>query len=264
MTEKYSRGGVGSILVRMEHIHEAGTGILGLDGKELVVGDTRLEKERRARTNATVIQVPISLGRKPIGSTKTGLPAYGPSRLPEADVSVHDAIYARPQNKITWMSDIAPEVKVGDKIFFPWTQTLDSRNVIAKARDGKSVIVRISYDTVYAVIRERKIIPIGGHILIDPVFETWDHILKPTFYNFNGPDGKPAPRPKSEWIAVKTAPKHIDREGVVKHIGTPLKGQRCALKPGTRVLYKPKLQNMVDIEGEKYFIMRQDQILLYR
>ena len=265
MIEKYKRGGIGMVLVRMEHTHKVNTGIVGLNGQELVIGDHEYQKERNARTQATVIQTPLSIGRKPIGSKREGIPKYGPIRIPEADIDgINDAVYARPKTEYTWMSDIAPEVQVGDSIYFAWNQTFDGRNVIAKAKDGKSMILRIAYDTIHAVVRDGKIIPIGGNVLIDPIWENFDSTLRPTYYPFNGPDGKPAVRPKSEWIQVKLFEKHKDREGVIKYIGTPLKGQRCALKPGMRVMYKPVLQNLLDIEGGKYFVMRQDQILLYR
>lgn len=265
MIEKYKRGGVGYILAKFEKTHETGTGIMGLDGKELVIGDTDYQKERRARIFGTVIQIPVALGKKPLYSEKSGVPGYGAIRLPEADIEViHDAVYARPQNKVKWFHDMLPEVQIGDRVYCAWTQIFDQRNMIAKAPDGKSFIFKISYDCIYCVVREGKIIPIGSHILVDPVFDAWESQLKPTYYPFNGPDGKPAVRPKKEWMQVKVHERHRDREGIIAHIGSPLKGERCALKKGMKILYRPKLQNLLDIEGGKYFILRQNQVMLYR
>lgn len=265
MIEKYKRGGVGFIIVKLDNVFKTSTGIVGLDGKELVIGDPEFQKEKRAQIYGEVIMTPISLGKKPMGQKKSGLPKYGAIRLPEADIDqIHDAVYSKPKLEYQWVHDIAPEVEVGDRVYFNWNQVFDQRNMIAKANGGKSFIFKISYDTVYCVIRAGQVIPIGGNVLIDPVWESFESILRPTYYPFKDATGQPAVRPKKEWIQVKTAPKHIDREGVIKHIGTPLKGDKCQLKVGMKVLYKPNLQNLLDIEGGKYFILRQDQILLYR
>lgn len=265
MTGQYSRGGVGYLIVRFEKVYETGTGILGLDGKELIIGDTDYNREKRARIFGTVIQVPISLGKKPISSEKAGFPGYGAIRLPDdMDAQISDAIYSRPKNRIRFMSDIVPDVQLDDRIYCSWTQVFDQRNLLAKSANGKVFVFRVSYDTVYCTVRDEKIIPIGGNVLIDPIWDTWETILKPSYYPFNGPDGKPAVRPKSEWIQVKTAPKTVDREGIITHLGEPLKGDRCTLKPGMRVLFKPNLKNLTEIEGSKYFIVPQNKILLYR
>lgn len=260
---KYTRGGVGSLLVQMSAVYKTGTGIKGLNGQELVLGDEGYAKEKHANTSGVVIQIPVSYGKHPIGSSRSGFPAYGASRLPEADVVIKDVFYARPNNKIKFRNDIEPEIQVGDKVYCPWTAVFDKRNLIAKGADGKSFIFKVAVDLVYAVVRAGKIIPIGSHVLIDPVFESWESILRPTYYDFKDKFGKPMERPKSEWLQVKTAPKQIDRQGIIKHIGSPLKGETCQLKPSMKVLYKPNLKNLLEIEGEKYFIMRQDQILLY-
>lgn len=265
MIEKYKRGGVGYCLIKLDAIYKTGTGITGLDGKELVVGDTDYAKEKHANTSGVVIQLPVDLGKHPLTSKRMGFPKYGASRLPEKDVEqISHALYSRPTASWKFRNDIAPEVELNDKVYFQWQAVFDKRNLIAQAPDKKSFIFKVAYDLIYCAVREGKIIPIGAHVLIDPVWESFDSILRPTYYPFNGPDGKPAPRPKKEWIQVKTAPKNIDREGIIAHIGTPLKGDKTPLKAGMKVLYKPVMKNLLDVEGGKYFIMRQDQILCYK
>lgn len=264
MIEKYARGGTGYCLVKLDAVYKKSTGILGVDGKELVLGDPDYNKEKHANTAGTVIQIPVSLGKHPISSERSGWPAYGAIRLPDKDINISDAIYSRPQNKIKFRNHIEAEVQVGDKAYFQWQVVFDKRHLIAQAPDKSSFIFKVNYDLIYAVVRAGQIIPIGSNVLIDPIFETWDHTLKPTYYPYNDRTGKPMVRPKKEWIQIKVAPKHVEREGVIKHIGSPLKGEKCYLKKEMKVLYKPKLQNLLDVEGSKYFILRQNQIILYK
>lgn len=264
MIEKYKRGGVGFILVKLDAVYKKSNGILGVDGKEIILGDPDYNKEKNANTSGTVIQIPVALGKHPISSERSGWPAYGAIRLPEADINISDAIYSRAQNKIKFRNDIKADVQVGDKVYFQWQAVFDRRHLIAQAPDKSSFIFKVNYDLVYAVVRDGKIIPIGSNILIDPVFETWENTFKKTYYPYNDRTGKPMVRPKKDWIQIKVAPKHVEREGVIKHIGSPLRGEKCVLKEGMKVLYKPKLQNLLDVEGNKYFIIRQNQIILYK
>lgn len=265
MIEKYRRGGINNVLIKMDSVYKMGTGITGLDGKELVLGDPDYDKQRNANTSGTVILTPVALSKKPLYGISPGIPGYGAIRLPDADIEApSEAIYARPRNRYKAINDIIPEVQVGDKIYVPWTAIHDKRNLVADTPDKKSFIFRVPYELIYCVVREGKVIPIGAHVLVDPLFEEMESILRPTYYQFNGPDGRPAVRPKSEWVQTKVITRHQDRTGVIAHIGLPLKGERCALEVGMKVLYKPKLQNLLDIEGKKYFILRQNQILLYQ
>ena len=264
MIEKYKRGGVNDLIIKMDEVYKTGSGVLGLDGKEIVLGDADYNREKNAKTVGTVILTPVSLSKKPLYGLPDGVPGYGPLRLPDADVSPHSAIYATPKNQYKFINDIIPEVQIGDKVYVAWTAIFDRRNMIAQAPDKKSFIFRVPYEQVYCCVRDGKVIPIGAHVLIDPIFETWESILKPVYYDFKDALGQPVPKPKDQWIQVRTAPKHVEREGVIKHIGTLLKGDTCLLKPGMKVLYKPKLQNLLEIEGQKYFIVRQNQILLFK
>lgn len=265
MIGQYKRGGVGYVLVKLDTVYKFKSGIKGLDGQDLVLGDEEFDRQRNAKTHGEVIQLPIALSKAPLYNIPPGFPAYGPIRFPDSDVdTIATAFYSVPNNKYKFQNDIAPEVEIGDQVFFPWTVTHDKRNLIAKAPDNKSFIFKLSYDLIYAVKRAGKVIPIGGHVLVDPLFETWDSILKPTYYPFKNPDGTWVERPKSEWIQIKTVPRTVDRTGVIKYIGTPLSGEKLRLKVGMKILYKPKLQSLQDIDGEKLFIIPQNQVLCYQ
>jgi co-chaperonin GroES (HSP10) len=102
---------------------------------------------------------------------------------------------------------------------------------------------------------------IGSHVLIDPIMESWDEILHPTYYDIKDKFGAKIPRPKSEWLQIKTAPAKKDRQGIIKHIGSPLRGEKCHLAQGDKILFKPNMRNLIKIEDKNYFVMRQDQIV---
>jgi hypothetical protein len=175
----------------------------------------------------------------------------------------HPALYRIGNiNKYKFMSDIAPEVEVNDLIYFKWRVLYSAQNIIAKSSgDSPEMIVKVPYDHIFCAVRNGKIIPIGGNVLIDPEFESMDDILKPTYYPTVDSQGNKMPRPKEEWIKVKQFPEDKDRQGTVKHVGTPLKGDRCFLEPGMRVVYKNRLKNLVTIEGGKYIVLPHNTIL---
>jgi co-chaperonin GroES (HSP10) len=104
-------------------------------------------------------------------------------------------------------------------------------------------------------------IMIGSHVLIDPILETFDEILRPTYYDIKDKFGNFIQRPKKEWIQIKTAPSKKDRQGIVVEVGTPLRGEKCYIKKGDKILFKPNMKNLIKIEGKSYFVLRQDQIL---
>lgn len=265
MIGEYKRGGVGFCLVKLGTVYKTMSGKKGINGKELVLGDAEFAKERHAQTYGEVIQIPIALSMSPLYGLSPGFPAYGPINLPEADVQApSDAIYSKPSNVYRFQKDIAEEVKIGDRIYFQWQSTFDKRNLIAQTPDKSVYIFKINYDQIYCAVRDGKIIPIGSFVLIDPEFETWESIMRPTYYDIKDKDGNPVQKPKDKWIQTKTAPKTVDKLGTIRHIGTPLKGEPNQLKVGMKVLYKPILKNLLEIEKEKYFILRANQILCYQ
>jgi hypothetical protein len=268
MLEKFKRGGVGHCLIKLDRVYDDATGVKGIGGQELVLGDPDFRKERRARTWGTIVQVPISMGNHPLYQVRNGFPAYGPVRLPEADIDPpSNSIYSTPKNTYKFMSDISQDLVVGDKVYFSWMATYDKKNLVARTapdqKGNESFIFRVSYDLIYCAIRGKEVIMIGGNVMVDPIMETMDSIFVPTYYPFKDRTGKPMLRPKNEWIQKKVAPEHIDREGIVAHVGDPIKGEFCYIRPGMKVIYKPSLKSMLDIEGKKYFIVPQNQILCY-
>lgn len=266
MTEKFSKGGVGFCLVEMKGgMYNEGTGVKGVDGKEIIVGDVGFRREHYVKTKAKVIQLPIGLSHNPITMHSFGFPPYGACRTIDGDMDdPSPAIYSNnPPMEYKLSSDIRQEVCLHDDIYFKWRVVFSKQNLIAQSADKPpSFIFKVPYDHIYCAVRDGNIIMIGSHVLIDPVWEQWEDILVKTYYqNIKNPDGSLMERPKKEWILKKASPDKKDRQGIIAHIGSPLKGWNTDLKQGDRILYKAKLNNLVTIEGKKYFVLRQDQIV---
>lgn len=262
----YKKGGTGYCLIKVDNPFEVDTGAKGINNIPLV-SDVTFQPERRARTSAIVIQEPLFLGNQPILQVNSGWPGYGPVRhIPDhdSDEDISTVLYSQGDYNYKVMSDIAPEVKIGDKAYFVWRVLFNRKNLIAetKAKSGdREWIYRLSYENIYCVVRDENIIMIGSYVLIDPILESWESIFVPTYSHIKDEHGKPILKPRSQWIQSKTAPAQKDRLGIVKHIGTPLRGDVCHLSVGDKVLYKPNLKSMITVEGVKYFCMRSDFVV---
>jgi hypothetical protein len=266
MIGNYKKAGYNSVLVLIEgSIFNEDTGVQGLNGLT-IQADTSYQPEKRLKCHGKVIKLPVDLSNVPISQASSGFPVYGASRdLNNEDEEISTSLYSTGGNfEFKFMSDIPQEIQEGDKIYFRWRVLMSMGNKVAESKGSpKQWIFKVPYDQIICAVREGKIIPIGSNVLIDPIFESWDEILRPTYYPYKNSLGEPIERPKSEWLQIKVAPGHKERVGKVAHIGSPLKGDRRYMKAGDHVLYKPKLRNMVEIEGGKYFVLRQDQILTF-
>lgn len=253
----FSRGGVGYVLVRTDSLYE--------DVVDGVRVDGTYDRARVSRTHATVVQVPVSMGNYPIYQTPVGFPGYGAIRIyKDHDMdSPHAALYKiGGVNRYKFMSDIAEEVMVGDRIYFKWRVMYSRNNILAKTGGlNPEYLVKVPYDHIYCAVRAGEIIPIGGHVLIEPQREDESEILVKTYFDFKDKNGNPVERPESQWIRTKIFPDNKDRVGTIFRTGTPLRGDRRFLENGMKVVYKTKLTNLISVQGHKYFIVQQKNIL---
>lgn len=262
----YRLGGANNVLIKVHSLVESKTDHRGIAGQAIMV-DTTYEPEKRVKTSGTVVQLPLYLGNLPFSSIPSGYPGYGAIREVDGDMDDPSPdFYTTGKSRFRMMNDIAAEVQVGDTIYFKWRVIHNRNNLVAESIEKDAAkpsawIFRVPYDQIYCSLRDGKIIPIGGHVLIDPIFETWEEILRPTYYPYKNNLGEFIERPKSEWIQTKVAPAKKDQQGVVAHVGTPIRGERREINPGDKVLYRPKLKSLVKIEGKQYFVMRQDQVV---
>jgi len=197
----YKQGGSGYCLIKIQgNLFDTNTGKKGVNGQEIVL-DATFQKERRARIDGEVIQIPFYMGNAPIVQVPIGFPGYGLIRDlgdEEVDESIPE-LYSPTGGIYDYklMSDIEPEVQIGDKIYFKWRVTFNHKNLLAQSMEGTPTwIFKVPYDHIYCAVRDGKIIMVGSHVLIDPVMETWDSILRPTYYDIKDKDGNFIPRPK--------------------------------------------------------------------
>lgn len=256
----FRRGGVGYVLVKTDTILEDSVG----DGRPILV-DGSYDRAKVVRTYATVVQTPVSMGNYPIRQIPVGFPGYGAIRIyKDHDMdNPHPALYRiGGVNKYRFMSDIAEEVMVGDRIYFKWRVMYGRNNILARSEgDNPEYLVKVPYDHIYCAVRGGEIIPIGGHVLIQPEREDEREIMIKTYYDVKDRNGNPVERPESQWIRTKIFPDNKDRVGTVFRTGTPLRGDGRYLENGIRVVYKTRLKSLLLVEGHRYFIIPQNNIL---
>jgi len=238
--------------------------------------DPSFDPARHVNICGEVAQVPIRLSNKPIMIMKErlGFPGYGPIRGVPTDYDKNnlDSIYASKAPKVHRMHDIAMEVEPGDKIYFHYNTLLREDNFVADNLMGINALDfdlwKVRYDQIFCVIRPRKkkkqgneIIMIGSWCLVEPDMETWDDIVYPTYYDIIDPiTNKKKLRPKEEWIQVKKRPEKQYLKGHLKHVGTPLKDIKRQLNQGDYIVYTPNADFEIEVEGKKYFAIRQNHI----
>jgi hypothetical protein len=228
--------------------------IIGHDGSKLKL-DTSFDLDRNARIHGTVVSVPVRLSKgMPIGQDALGFPA--PSM---------DSDYVP---RFKFLQDISMEVEVGDTIYFNYkTLRYDTSFVGYFPFNGEVVpVYKVKYDSVYCSVRNKKIIPIGGHVLLQPDLQSFDERHIPTYSDtLLDQDGNPQINPKEKWIQINVEPEGRYLRAYVKHIGTPLKGWSKVAEEGDLVVLrkidtKKSLYPVRTIEGEDFIVTRQRMI----
>ncbi len=183
----------------------------------------------------------------------------------------------------TWKTaaDIKMDVLAGDKVYFHYN-TLEAENRL-NFRDGRKVY-KLAYQNVICVVREstsidmdmlmdyctkasldivkelhkikegsseitvdimKEIIPIGGRVLIEPVYDEGVQDLG---------DGKMGKLSAGGLVVeIDNKPKYL--EGIVRYISL-LKGEETELAPGDTIIYQKNSDWLVNIEGKEYYCMR--------
>ncbi len=218
----------------------------GIGGVELYI-DPTFEPAKHVCIYGEVVSVPVRMSPTiPISQESRGLPSY----------------HGVAPYHYKYLSDIPQEVRVGDRIYFHFN-TIKQQNFVQV--DGKhpdrTWFIKVRYDQVFCVIRDGKIIPIGGNCLIDPDFESWEDISIPVPSGLTNPDGSPIMKPKEQWLVTKSAPSYKYLKGFVRHVGSPLRGDNCEIREGQRIWYHRNADFMVKVEGREYFVIKQRHII---
>lgn len=257
------------IVFKTDKMFEDKVKLGGKDGRELIF-DPMFQPWLHVRTFGEVVDIPIHLGPQPMPMQEyVGTPEY----------------FGYAPTKFKKLSDIEPEVEIGDKIYFHFN-TVALKNMMLEEGEhpNKTYYFKVRYDQVICAVREsmtigvipdtfkadggrtvktthKRIIPIGSYTLVEPDYETWDDILIPTYTDLVDEQGKKIPKPKDKWIQTKVMPKYHELKGYVRHVGTPLKGDECQVNEGDHIIYRKNADWTVKIEGKDYFVIRQRHIL---
>lgn len=246
--------------------------------------DARFEKGRHTRIYGTVVGIPNKLNREVImWRDYEGLPqpvSYYNSELAaqmadvqsrgqymevaekkEYDRKMRNQLYDPSAHEPTYktIGDIAPEVKIGDRIYFHYNTVKEENRFPLK--DGRKLYL-VRYDQVLCAVREigtdgyKQIIPIGSHVLVEAVWD--DEVEEIELKGHEKVRGKIS---KSGLITeLHDKPKPLI--GKIAHIGTPLVGEPdLGLVPGDEVYYLPESDWVNTIEGRDYYIMKQKDII---
>ncbi len=142
----------------------------------------------------------------------------------------------------TYAEGIVPEIKIGDRAYFHFNTICEENLVLIKGVEH----YKVGYENVFCVKRDEELIMIGGWCLVEEIIEGEDYgsLINPH-------------KEQSKY------------EGVLRHIGTPrgtknlphyFDGVVVEIKPGDRVFFREFSRFENQIDGKKYFCMRQEDI----
>lgn len=216
----------------------------GANGETLVL-DPSFDPQKHARTYGEVVSLPAQLTRKPFMQEHRGSP-------PGDSVPF----------EYRYTSDVAQDVQVGDRIYFHFN-TITMRNCVKEegVHPNRVWYFKVSYEQILCAVRDGQIIPISSYVLVDPDFESWDDILVETFTNLKDKDGNFIPKPKEQWLQKKVRPEYKYLTAYVRHVGKPLKGDKCEVEVGQKIWYRRNADWMNTVEGKDYFAIRQRHII---
>ncbi len=139
-------------------------------------------------------------------------------------------------------ADFVQEVLEGDKIYFHFN-TITDQNLVQYLGDK---IYKLAYQNAICVVRDGVIMPITGHILVDPI---WDDGVQDLG------TGKRGKLSESGIVTeLHDKPKYL--EGIVKHVCSPMNGDIMDISAGDKVIYKPHADWEVEIEGVKFYVIK--------
>lgn len=156
--------------------------------------------------------------------------------------------------------DIEPEIQVGDEVHFHYNSIDEDSELVI---DGKTYHM-IMYEMILASVRGEEVIPIGGIVLCEPIY---DNNEGEEFAEIELPDGgsETVRRRSGSGIILDIKASHNHKEARVAYIGSPLKSKpKLDVENGDRVMYLPNadFDNAGDtINGKKYFYMHQDELI---
>jgi len=162
----------------------------------------------------------------------------------EENVLHSPASYPFYKGKVFTIADIDPIIRPGDKIYFYYNAINAWRYKIEI--DGE-YYRELDYTDVICVVRDGEILPVGGHMLVEPYFgkDVTQEGFKQTRIKVKSHNG----------IITELVTKPKDIFGIVKKISAPLKNDEIGCKVGDMILFKDYAAFIQNIEGREYYAM---------
>ena len=67
---------------------------------------------------------------------------------------------------------------------------------------------------------------------------------------------------KKEWIQTKVKSDIDELKWFVRHVESPLTGKESYVEPGDHVYFMKESKIRIEVEGKKYYVMRQYRIIV--
>jgi co-chaperonin GroES (HSP10) len=159
-----------------------------------------------------------------------------------------------------------PEVKVreGDKVYFHYL-SIHNDNYLGRSEDGMKLF-KVRHDHIFCKVYnmmmcgitnpEDVIVMLNNYCLVSPYY---GEDFKEVEVGKGKVQAKTKMVGKVELVTeLKDKPEHL--KGILRHIGKGF-GETIEALPGDKVVYIPNSEFENEIEGEKYYVMKQDQIV---
>ncbi len=144
---------------------------------------------------------------------------------------------------------IVPEVEKGDIVVLHFNSIDEGSRI----EIGEEVFYLVPYEYVFAVLRDSRIVMIGGRVLCLPYYE-----------NAIEEDGMMIRKTESG-IITEINVKHDLKKAVLAHIGNPLRNAEVLpVAIGDLIWYAQDADFENEVAGKTYFCMMQDDILMYK
>jgi co-chaperonin GroES (HSP10) len=208
------------------------TSILGADGKPLQLQlNTEYNPHHHAKIDAEVYATPDKYGNSEVIWEHTGC-----VKVPNKD------------KKVKRVKDFDINLKKGDKVYFHYL-TLTDDQFIDRLEDGSSLYY-VYPENIYCSINDGKINPVMGTVFIEPYFG--DDVVD---VEYDKQTIKARVTESDIVSEIVKNPKHL--QGKVSVIGEPEGFDDSGVREGDIIFYTLNSDFENDIEGNKYYIMRQ-------
>jgi co-chaperonin GroES (HSP10) len=151
---------------------------------------------------------------------------------PEERKRIWGIVVATPVELSAHLSNIVPEIKVGDKVYFHYLLN-DPMNMVVV--EGKRCL-NIPYDKVFCAVREGKIIPVAGWMFISKV--------------------------EQEVKALEfSTKKEVKNVGIVSYLPAPYIGEEEDLEISDKIAFENNLEFENEVEGKKFYLIKREYII---